>query len=158
MAPYSAGYDVVGFMIEVLLRFGETPKTHSTRPRFLFEFLVDFEAIWEASWGHVGTFWCRFWASWKDLGAILGSSWGVLEGLGKGLEASWTEFGSNLWIFWIRYGGTHVASLSWHIFLLFVCMLSFCETLVFIAPVEVFEGFFNVRFLECKYCNPLKHT
>ena len=74
------------------------------------------------------------------------------------MEASWREVGANLWIFWIRYDETRVANLFLHVFLFFFGMLSFCETLIFIAPVEVFEGFFNVRFLECKYCKPLKHT
>ena len=43
-------------------------------------------------------------------------------------------------------------------FFIFLGMLSFGETLIFVAPVEVFEGFFKIRFLGYKYCKPLKHT
>ena len=74
------------------------------------------------------------------------------------MEASWRKVGANLWMFWIRHDETRVASFLFACFFIFSGMLSLGETPIFVAPVEVFEGFFNVRFLECKYCKLLKHT
>ena len=77
------------------------------------------------TWGHLRSLLGSCWGvlvpflkvlegSWRHLGVILG----YLGGSWEGLEASWRGFGSNLWIFWIRYGETHVASLFWHIVLI----------------------------------------
>ena len=62
-----------------------------------------------------------------DLGAILGPSWGILEGLGEGLEASWRGFGSNIWIFWIRYDETRVETIFLHVFLFFLASSLFMK-------------------------------
>ena len=107
-----------------------------------------------ACWGVLVSFLILLEGSWRHLGAILEYLWG----LGGAVEASWREVGTNLWIFWIRYDETRVETIFVACFFVFSCKLTFCETLIFVAPVEVFEGFFNVRFLECKYCKPLKHT
>ena len=117
--------------------------------------------------------------TWGHLRSLLGSCWGVLVPFLDVLEGSWRHLGVILGYLggsWGRVGGIlegvwvkfmDILDTLWRntcckpfltYFLFLFCMLSFCETLVFVAPVEVFEGFFNVRFLECKYCNPLKHT
>ena len=86
------------------------------------------------TWGHLRSLLGSCWGvlvpfldvlegSWRHLGVILG----YLGGSWEGLEASWRGFGSNLWIFWIRYGETHVASLFWHIFLFFVACFLFVK-------------------------------
>ena len=103
----------------------------------------------------------RFGAVFGRLGRILAPSWGhlgvswrVLGGVGGILEGVWVKFMDILDTLWRNT--CCKPFLTYFLFLF--CMLSLCETLVFVAPVEVFEGFFNVRFLECKYCKLLKHT
>ena len=117
------------------------------------------------TWGHLRSLLGSCWSvlvpflgvlegSWRHLGVILGYLGGSWGGVGGILEGVWVKFMDILDTLWRNT--CCKPFLTYFLFLF--CMLSFCETLVFVAPVEVFEGFFNVRFLECKYCNPLKHT
>ena len=92
--------------------------------------------------------------SWRHLGVILGCLGGSWEGVGGILDGIWVKFMDILDTLWRNTCCKPFLAY----FFAFFCMLSFCETLVFIAPVEVFEGFFKIRFLGYKYCKPLKHT
>ena len=117
------------------------------------------------TWGHLRSLLGSCWGvlvpfldvlegSWRHLGVILGYLGGSWGGVGGILEGVWVKFMDILDTLWRNT--CCKPFLTYFLFLF--CMLSFCETLVFVAPVEVFEGFFNVCFLECMYCNPLKHS
>ena len=103
----------------------------------------------------------RFGAVFGHLGRILAPSWVHLEVSWRVLGRGWRHLGGGLGQIYGYFGYAmtkHVLKPFFACFFVFSCKLTFCETLIFVAPVEVFEGFFNVRFLECKYCNPFKHT
>ena len=111
-----------------------------------------------ASKERLGSMLGRFGAVFGRLGRILAPSWGHLGvswgGVGGILEGLWVKF---MDIFDALWRNTCCKPFLAYFFVFFG-MLSFCETLVFVAPVEVFEGFFNIRFLGYKYCKPLKRS
>ena len=110
--------------------------------------------------------------TWGHLRSVLGACWGVLVSFLDLLEGSWRHLGAILEYLegslggrWRHLGGRlgqiygyfgyamtkHVLQTFFCMFFYFLCKLSFCETLIFVAPVEVFEGFFKIRFLGYRY-------